>query len=312
MDREKICETIGMQKDIREFLEYLYTPFDLEILNAVDDDGIVTEKYRRSWMEHLYNRGVLDKIMDQEGKVGYRAGNIETRLECFIVVEKAYWLSLPQEVRDAINNRYIMNPELWIPKMLNHQEYSESIRPIEECVELLENTNTSYYYLAECNCNNYLMNCDKDKYRVCIHFPSKKPDINSLDVRGIAQRVTKEEALEALLYSEELGLVHKVGPAEENFCNCCSCCCIHHHNTEKYKGQLKGGYIKTPYIIELNREKCIDCGACTKRCPFGALIYADKKTVLCPEECWGCGVCRSVCSQNALQIKKRRASEPEI
>lgn len=305
MDREKICEKIAMPENIREFLEYLYTPFDLEILAATDNHGSVIQKYRKSWMEHLYNRGVLDKVINDDGKIRYKAGNITTRLECFIVVEKAYWISLPPEVRNTINDRYIMNPDLWIPAMLEHPAYTETVRPIEECVKLLENSDTQYYYLAECNCNNYLMNCDKDKYRICIHFPKEKPGINSLDARGISQRVTKEEALDALLYSEKIGMVHKAGPTEENFCNCCSCCCIHHHNTEKYNSRLKGGYIKTPYIIELNQEKCIDCGACAKRCPFGALTYTEGKTEFHPEECWGCGVCRSVCPQEALKIRRR-------
>lgn len=305
VDRKKICDKVQMPENIREFLEYIYTPFDLGILSSLDEDGYVVKEYRRSWLEHLYDRGVLDKIICDGGKVRYKAAHIAMRLECFIVVEKAYWISLPEDVRREINDRYIMNPDIWIPGRLGQPGKTEAVYPIEECLKILEHADTSYFYLAQCNCNNYLMNCEKDKYRVCIHFPASAPDINSPDGRGLSERVTREEAIEALKYTERQGLVHKAGAERENFCNCCSCCCIHHHNTGKYRDKLKNGFIETPYIIDLDMKKCKNCGACTKRCPFGALYFSGGKVVFHPEECWGCGVCRMVCPEKALQIKKR-------
>ena len=303
--KTKVCDKVSMPESIREFVDVLYTPFDQEILLDTDDEGYVVKKYRRSWLDHLYKRAVLNKIIEEDGKVLYKAAHVAARLESFIVLEKAYWISLPEETRKAITDRYIMNPDLWNEPRLTHPEMGDTILPIEEALKVLEASDTEYYFLAECNCNNYIMGCEKDKYRICTHFPKNAPKINSPDGRGLSQRVTKEEAIEAVKYADRQGLIHKLGPTGESFCNCCTCCCIHHHDAKKYEEAFKGNFLKTPYIIETQEEKCIGCGACTKRCQFGALTVENGKVKLNADKCWGCGVCRVVCPKDVLVIKER-------
>lgn len=302
--KNRVCDKVSMPECIREFVDILYTPIDQEILLDTDEEGYVTKEYRRSWLEHLYKRGVLNK-MEENGTVRYKAAHVAARLESFIVLEKAYWISLPEETRKAITGRYIMNPDLWNPPRLEHPERGETILPIEEALKVLEASDTEYYFLAECNCNNYIMGCEKDKYRICTHFPKNAPNPNTPDGRGLSERVTKEEAIEAVKYADRQGLIHKLGPTGESFCNCCTCCCIHHHDAEKYQEAFKGNFLKTPYIIETREEKCIGCTACTKRCPFGALTVENGKVKLNADKCWGCGVCRVVCPKGALEIKER-------
>lgn len=304
--KEKICEKISMPESIREFLDDLYTPLDQEILAETDDRGYVVKKIRRSWLENLYKRGVLNKVVDEgNGTIRYRAAHVATRLESFIVLEKAYWVSLPQEKRDAINDRYIMNPDIWNSGRIDHTEDAETILPIEQALELLEKADAQYYYLAECNCNNYIMGCERDKYRICLHFTNQEPTVNSSYDRGLSERVTKEEAIEALKYADQQGLIHKAGAEGQNFCNCCTCCCIHHHKAAKYESLMKGTFLKTPYIISVKTEGCKGCGACEKRCPFGALKLEKNKIMLDADQCWGCGVCRAVCPAGVLTIRKR-------
>lgn len=302
---DTLFKKVSMPDSIREFADYLYTPFDLNILAETDEQGFVVKKYRRSWLEHLWRRGILDKV-EENGEARYRAADVCTRLESFIVLEKAYWLSLPQEVRDAINGRYIMNPDIWLPRHIARgRAYTETILPLEDCIHIIEESYCGYGYLAECNCNNYIGGCDRDKYQICVHFPEKEASPNCPDGRGLSKRVGKEELIEAMRHADRQGLVHKLGGTGRNFCNCCSCCCIHHHNAEKYEAALRETLLQTPYVIAVDKEKCIGCGACMRQCQFDVLSLKDKKIHVDSEKCWGCGVCRAKCPTGALQIQRR-------
>ena len=103
-EKNRVCDKVSMPECIREFVDVLYTPIDQEILLDTDEEGYVIKKYRRSWLEHLYNRGVLNKF-EEDGTVRYKAAHVAARLESFIVLEKAYWISLPEETRKAITDR---------------------------------------------------------------------------------------------------------------------------------------------------------------------------------------------------------------
>ncbi|HIQ38781.1 MAG TPA: 4Fe-4S dicluster domain-containing protein [Methanothermococcus okinawensis] len=67
---------------------------------------------------------------------------------------------------------------------------------------------------------------------------------------------------------------------------------------EKY-----GEYEDIPKIIEKNRERCIDCGACVVHCPVKA-IYQDEdySIVFKEEECIGCKNCAKICPLKAIKV----------
>ncbi|GBF36463.1 hypothetical protein MHHB_P0693 [Methanofervidicoccus abyssi] len=64
-----------------------------------------------------------------------------------------------------------------------------------------------------------------------------------------------------------------------------------------------GEYEDIPKIIEKNKERCIDCGACIVHCPVKA-IYQDEdySVVFNEEECIGCKNCVKVCPLKAIKI----------
>lgn len=81
-------------------------------------------------------------------------------------------------------------------------------------------------------------------------------------------------------------------------------------NGEQMKEAIE--YIKSEGIeitlmreeISLDRDRCVDCGACTSVCPTGAL-YLDRNTFevkLKPDQCIACGECVKACPRRAITL----------
>ena len=127
---------------------------------------------------------------------------------------------------------------------------------------------------------------------------------------GLARQVNQDEALEVLNKAEEAGLVHCTSNTQVGhmaICNCCGCCC----------GILRGiTHLKNPravaksdFVLSINTEECIGCGACVDRCQVKALELQDDVAVVDRERCIGCGVCVMTCPVEALSLERKRADE---
>lgn len=70
--------------------------------------------------------------------------------------------------------------------------------------------------------------------------------------------------------------------------------------------QLNGVEVKEiPRYVEINRDKCIDCGACTGVCPTEALTLSmEKKLIVEEERCILCGNCLKACPVEAVILYK--------
>ena len=127
--------------------------------------------------------------------------------------------------------------------------------------------------------------------------------------QGFARMISKEEALEILRKSEEVGLVHKafhphsdITKDETSICNCCKDCC---GTFEWWRTGMIAMINHAHYLAEFNSEKCIGCGTCVEKCPVNAIALNNKnKAEVNSNWCIGCGVCSYFCPENAIALKE--------
>jgi NAD-dependent dihydropyrimidine dehydrogenase PreA subunit len=73
----------------------------------------------------------------------------------------------------------------------------------------------------------------------------------------------------------------------------------------------KGATARIPKLIEIDSEKCFDCGACLSLCPVSAvtlkedfsIAFDDKKCIGSP-----CGMCVDGCPARAIKLVEQNSS----
>ena len=69
--------------------------------------------------------------------------------------------------------------------------------------------------------------------------------------------------------------------------------------------KAKGVVVKFPKLIEVDSNKCFDCGACYALCPVDAISYDEGYSVVFDEKtCIGspCGLCVDACPARAITL----------
>jgi NAD-dependent dihydropyrimidine dehydrogenase PreA subunit len=139
--------------------------------------------------------------------------------------------------------------------------------------------------------------------------------------RGFAEERSVAQMLETLEYARSLGLTHVTDNVREQpsfLCNCCRCCC------ELMAGVQSGfpdGLAKTPFIAEVDSQRCDYCGECLRACNVKCIGLASdargragggagkptrRYAEIDSDVCLGCGVCASACERGAISLVKRR------
>jgi len=70
----------------------------------------------------------------------------------------------------------------------------------------------------------------------------------------------------------------------------------------------KGVTVTIPELIDVDSEKCFDCGACISLCPVHAIVFAeDFSVVFDKERCIGstCGACVDACPARAIKLNEQ-------
>lgn len=68
-----------------------------------------------------------------------------------------------------------------------------------------------------------------------------------------------------------------------------------------------------PHITKatINKEKCLECGACKSVCPHEAIVYKDCFEVK-KERCLGCSQCLRACSADAIELNSQLQDYNEV
>ncbi len=181
------------------------------------------------------------------------------------------------------------------------------VHAYEEVSRLIDSVD--YIALGQCACRVSRNACNNPK-ETCLIFDSPGRFLVS---RGIARRISREEAREILDRAEEAGLVHtSTNNADKPalICNCCTCCCT--ILTCRTELGLPHAFAVSGFIARISSDDCTGCGICaTERCPMDAISLVEGSAVLSPERCIGCGLCVSACPAGAIALV-RREDPPEV
>ncbi len=197
------------------------------------------------------------------------------------------------------------------------QEDVVEILPYEKAESIVASHNK--FAIGICSCrheklHNGLKDCDVP-LETCSTFGY---GADYLIRHNMAREVSREEMLENLERSRELGLVFSADSVRRNvtfICSCCSCCC------NILQGINKFGYVNvlmtSSFIATVDTGKCAGCRKCEKACPINAISMVpvepppegEKKKYQAKVDssmCLGCGVCVLKCEKDALKLKKRK------
>ncbi len=73
----------------------------------------------------------------------------------------------------------------------------------------------------------------------------------------------------------------------------------------------RGVTVTYPKLIEVDNERCFDCGACLSLCPVNAISFdEDYSVVFHQEKCIGspCGTCVDACPARAIRLAEQQGS----
>lgn len=65
----------------------------------------------------------------------------------------------------------------------------------------------------------------------------------------------------------------------------------------------KGVIVEFPKLIEVDDEKCFNCGACVSLCPVHVIkLKEDYSVFFDKEKCSSCGICVEACPARAIRL----------
>lgn len=123
--------------------------------------------------------------------------------------------------------------------------------------------------------------------------------------------LTKEQAIAEAEKLIDYGYVPEGAYAEypDIMCFCRSDNCALLTPCRNLQGETGTFPNATAYLLDYDREKCVQCGACVSRCPLEAVRQDEDGYCIVDKWCVGCGQCVLVCPADARILKAKPQDE---
>lgn len=266
---------------------------------------LVPEKELFSLLEAAYQHHIVNKE-DKNEVVYYSAGSFYHSLNYFCLFGN--YQVIPKKIRQKLDEwclaEYIKRNDNLKKIIEEDPEYddchNEWILLLDEVEEMIDQAPS--IRVLPCDCKMLADKCAHSR-EICLYL-----DPQYITDRTGGRELSKNEAKQLVRRLDKEGLMHTGGPPDWRekgpsvVCNCCGCCCYPFRAAQKLG--TKGKWPKSRYIAEYDREKCLQCGLCARRCYFKAFTFENKATAFNPDLCWGCGICASACRGGAISMIK--------
>jgi NAD-dependent dihydropyrimidine dehydrogenase PreA subunit len=175
----------------------------------------------------------------------------------------------------------------------------QCVLPSERVLEILSKAVT--IALQKCECREHYKRCSRP-LEVCFTLD----EIGDRYIKkGIARRVSLEEAGFVLKQANESGLIHLslYRPDHRIFalCSCCPCCCHDLQILMQY--DRKDLVVRSEAVAVTDPSRCKECGTCVERCYFEARTFEGETMKYQPNNCYGCGLCVTACPEEAISLQ---------
>ncbi len=125
--------------------------------------------------------------------------------------------------------------------------------------------------------------------------------------KGVGRQVSREEAMDSVQQSVDEGMIieHYYDANTEVICQCRADHCGVLGPQKALAGQGDAVFCQSNYTLELDKDACVQCGACIERCPMFAISFGDDGYPQMGPECAICGQCAYICPANARVLKPK-------
>ncbi|MEJ2210952.1 MAG: 4Fe-4S binding protein [Anaerolineae bacterium] len=326
-DRRVFYEQFGVWPVARPYAGLMFDEAEIRLILALAGGPLTAGQIAaaldlapgaaRALAERAYRRLMGDRE-GQESDVRYRATDFYTFLDHFLKYEN--WDDLPLEARRAIDARYLAEFVDRVRGDVAHKMaggetpgggHNDAVLLLHEAEAMVRAAGE--IVIQPCNCRRAGQYCDRP-VETCIWMDEAAREARA---RGHGRCVSTEEAVALLRRADRAGLM-RTGDSQWRtnglgaICNCCACDCYPFRAAEVLGS--KGVWPRSRYLAAYDADLCSLCGACVRRCHFGA-FYHDGATRLVdgkerkavsfdPARCWGCGLCANTCPTEAIVMER--------
>lgn len=309
----RILKRLFTPEDAKIAMKLSYLPKPLKkIYRSFKRIGWTIEELEAK-LDNMYRKGIINYGLNKEGEqyikyysnamliIGMFEYQLNRLSKEFIEEVNQY---MEESFRDECNMSGI--PQLRTIPIEQSVDHELNVANYDDLWDIIENSGDSIA-VAECICRKSMdilkKPCKKtDLRKTCFSF---RKAAETYAGKGLAEFISKEEAIKILKKAQEDGLVIQPGNSLRPMCICCCCDCCCHVIYNQNKLEKPAQFFATNFFATVDSELCIGCGTCQERCNMHAISIIENISHVNLDRCIGCGVCVPSCPNDAIRLQKK-------